>query len=106
MDISLYGVLQLEWNVNELAAILLLAVIVIADIARINPNEFVKVFIKGAQGLVYGALVIGLARSIVLVLEEGAVLDTIVNYAFEPLNVLPPMLGSITIFFFNLFFNF
>lgn len=105
MGIFLYGVFQLEWNVNELAAIFLLAAIVIAAIARINPNEFVKVFIKGAQGLVYGALVIGLARSIVLVLEEGAVLDTIVNYAFEPLNVLPPMLGAITLFFFNLFFN-
>lgn len=105
MGLFLYGVFQLEWTVNELAAIFLMASIVIAAIAKINPNEFVKVFIKGAQGLVYGALVIGLARSIVLVLEQGAVLDTIVNYAFEPLNALPPMLGAITLFFFNLFFN-
>lgn len=105
MGLFLYGVFQLEWTVNELAAIFLMASIVVAVIAKINPNEFVKVFIKGAQGLVYGALVIGLARSIVLVLEQGAVLDTIVNYAFEPLNALPPMLGAITLFFFNLFFN-
>src|SRR5699024_3562400 len=102
LGVFLYGVFQFEWTVNELAAIFLLAAIVVAVIAKINPNEFVSVFIKGAQGMVYGALVIGLARSIVLVLEEGAVLDTIVNYAFEPLNSVPPMLGAITLFFFNL----
>src|SRR5699024_1493942 len=105
LGLFLYGVFQFEWTVNELAAIFLIAAIVVAAIAKINPNQFVSVFIKGAQGMVYGALVIGLARSIVLVLEEGAVLDTIVNYAFEPLNTLPPMLGAITLFFFNLFFN-
>lgn len=105
LGVFLYGVFQFEWTVNELAAIFLLAAIVVAVIAKINPNEFVSVFIKGAQGMVYGALVIGLARSIVLVLEEGAVLDTIVNYAFQPLNTLPPMLGAITLFFFNFLFN-
>lgn len=105
IGIFLYGVYNLGWSLNELAALFLMMGVAVAAIAKITPNEFVRVFIKGAQGLVYGALVIGLARSVVVLLEDGTVLDTLVNYAFEPLSGLPPLLGAEAIFIFNLFFN-
>lgn len=105
LGLFLYGVYNLDWSINHLAAIFLMMGIVVAFIARISPNEFVLTFIKGAQGLVYGALVIGLARSIVVVLEDGVVLDTIVNYAFQPLSALPTLIGAEAIFLFNMLFN-
>lgn len=105
MGIFLYGVYNLDWSTNELAAIFLMMGIVAAIIARMSANEFVQVFITGAQNLIYGALVIGLARAVVIVLEQGQVLDTIVNFAFTPMESMPTMLAAQAIYAFTLLFN-
>ncbi|MFD1426743.1 YfcC family protein [Kroppenstedtia sanguinis] len=105
IGIFVYGSLTWEWGVNELAAIFLINAIGSAIIARISPNLFVKTFMKGAKNILYGALIIGLARAIIILMENGLVLDTIVNMVFIPLSHLTPMLGAIAMFLFNLFFN-
>ena len=105
LGIFIYGVFNLDWSINELSAIFLMMAIVAAFIGKISPNNFVSVFIKGAQGIVYGALVIGLARAVVIVLEEGKILDTIVNAAFEPMAQLPTILAAEAMYIFNLLFN-
>src|SRR5699024_12230726 len=76
-----------------------------AVIESIRPNDFVKLFVNGAQKMVYAALIVGLARSIVVILEEGIVLDTMVNYMANMLEPLPAILGAIGMYFFNLLFN-
>ncbi|MFJ7935558.1 YfcC family protein [Sporosarcina sp. NPDC096371] len=105
IGIFLYGVFNFEWGIGELSAIFLMMGIVAAFIGKINANDFIQVFIKGAQGIVYGALVIGLARAAIILLENGNILDTIVSSAFAPLSNLPTIVGAQAIFFFNLFFN-
>src|SRR5690606_25538576 len=54
LGIFIYGVFNLDWSINELSAIFLMMAIVAAFIGKISPNNFVSVFIKGAQGIVYG----------------------------------------------------
>lgn len=100
-----YGSLSWGWGVNELAAIFLVNAIGSAIIGKLNPNLFVKTFMLGAKNILYGALIIGLARAIIVLMENGLILDTIVNMIFIPLSHLSPMLGAIAMFLFNLFFN-
>ncbi|WP_228027510.1 YfcC family protein [Bacillus fonticola] len=105
LGVFLFGVYSWGWSINELSAIFLMMAVAVALLAKISPNKLVSVFMEGARGLVYGALVIGMARAIVILLENGYILDTIVNYAFGPLEALPTMLGAQALYVFNLLFN-
>ena len=105
IGLFVYGSLSWELGVNELAAIFILNSILSAAIARISPNLYVKTFMKGAKNILYGALIIGLARAIIVLMENAVILDTIVNTIFIPLSHMSPMIGAIAMFIFNLFFN-
>ncbi|WP_404454788.1 YfcC family protein [Oceanobacillus kapialis] len=105
LGIFLFGVYNLDWSINELSATFLMMSIAVAIINKITPNKLVSEFMDGAKGLVYGALVIGMAQAIVVILENGYILDTIVHYAFDPLEGLPTLLGAQAIYVFNLLFN-
>lgn len=105
ISIFIYGAFTMGWAINELVGLFLMMGIVIAIIARINPNEFVRTFIKGAQSITYGALVVGLARAVVVILEDGIVLDTIVHAVMGPLGSTTLFIGAQLLFFFNMAFN-
>lgn len=105
IGIFIYGAFTMGWSINELVGIFLMMGIVIAMIARINPNQFVRTFIKGAQSITYGALVVGLARAVIVILEDGVVLDTVVHAAMVPLGETTLFIGAQLLFFFNMAFN-
>ena len=99
------GAFTRDWGIDELVGIFIMMGVVIAVIARISPNQFVKIFIEGAKSITYGALVVGLARAVIVILEDGAVLDTIVNAALVPLGSTSLFIGSQLLFVFNMLFN-
>ncbi|PID23224.1 hypothetical protein CSV61_01890 [Sporosarcina sp. P3] len=100
-----YGAFTKQWGINELAGIFIMMGVIVAIIARINPNNFVKIFISGAQSIAYGALVAGLARGVVIVMENGHILDTIVNMVLVPLESTTLLIGALLLFVFNMGFN-
>lgn len=105
MTIYTIGVFRAGWGLNEMAAMFLIIGIGSAFIAKITPNEFVRQFVKGAQGMIYAALIVGLARSIVVILESGMILDSIVRSFAMVLEPLSPIVGVLSMFIFNLLFN-
>lgn len=105
IGIFIFGAFTRGWGLNELVGIFLIMGVVIAIIARINPNNFVKIFIEGAKSITYGALVVGLARAVIVILEDGYIIDTVVNAALVPLQSMPVLLGGQLLFIFNLLFN-
>lgn len=105
MTIYTIGVFQQGWGLEEMTALFLIIGIGTALLARMNGKKFVEEFVKGAQGMIYAALIVGLARSIVVVLENGMILDTVVNYISMIIEPLPVVIGAIGMYFFNLLFN-
>ncbi|OHV12803.1 YfcC family protein [Kushneria phosphatilytica] len=99
------GVFNLSWGLHEMAALFLVISLGTAVIEKISANQYVSLFIKGAQGMLYAALIVGLARSIVVVLENAYVLDTIVNSIAIMLQPLPGVLAALGMYVFNLAFN-
>lgn len=100
-----YGVFQRGWGTNEMAGIFIIIAIVTSIISKMGANEMVSEFMNGCKSVVYGALIIGMARSIVVVLENGMVLDTVVQgmaTALEPFN---SVMGAIAMFIGNGIFN-
>ncbi|HJF30229.1 MAG TPA: AbgT family transporter [Sporosarcina psychrophila] len=105
IGIYVFGVFQYKWSLNEMAAIFLIIAVGTAIIAKITPNRLVSEFFNGAKGLVYGALIIGMARSIVVVLEDGRILDTIVQGMANIMTPFSSVSGAIVMFIANELFN-
>lgn len=100
-----YGVFNLDWAINEMAGIFIIIAIGTAIIDRMGANTLVEVFINGSKSVIYGALIIGMARSIVVVLENGLVLDTIVQGMANAMGSFSSVTGAVVMFIGNGLFN-
>ncbi len=73
------GVMGFEWSLMEIAA-LFFAMAMFAGIAMgKGPNDITKLFVAGAKDILSAALVVGLAGGIIVILEDGKVIDTILH---------------------------
>jgi uncharacterized ion transporter superfamily protein YfcC len=84
-----WGIVTRGWYLPELAALFLALGVTAVVIARMPVNDAAGTFSAGAAELAGTALLVGFARSIVLILEDGAVLDTVVNGVAAPLSHVP-----------------
>ncbi|WP_103106677.1 YfcC family protein [Brevibacillus reuszeri] len=87
--VLVFGVIEYGWYLTELSGLFLLLGIIIGFTGKLSVNHIVDAFMKGAAGLIAGALVIGVARAVVVVLNDGHILDTILYYSAGVLNQLP-----------------
>lgn len=78
--VMVWGVTSRDWMFLEMTALFLVVGIILGCLSGLGEKEFVDKFITGAGDLVGVALVIGVARSINLVLEQGQISDTILYY--------------------------
>lgn len=79
--VMVWGVLFGGWWMGEMTALFLGAAILIGLIARPGEEQFVDSFLAGVRDLVGVALIIGLARGIVVVMDNGRITDTILHSA-------------------------
>ncbi|UII24164.1 YfcC family protein [Fulvivirga ligni] len=89
--VMIYGVSRLGWWFEEMTALFLVASLVIGLIQRINERDFVKVFIAGAQELLGVSFIVGVARGVTFILNEGHISDTILYYATGVVEGMPAM---------------
>ncbi len=102
----IYGVIKYGWYTTELSALFLGVGIVAGFVGGFKPNQLAREFTKGMKGVTYGALIVGFARAIVLIFEEGMILDTIV-YAFSrPLMTMGASVAAVGMFIVQSFLNF
>lgn len=79
--VMVVGVSFLHWWFVEMSANFLVAAILIAFIGRMNEKVFVREFSRGAADLLSVAFIIGLARGVTLLMNDGLVSDTVLYYA-------------------------
>jgi uncharacterized ion transporter superfamily protein YfcC len=106
LAVLVYGLARWEWYLIEMGALFLGLTGVMAAVARIDPDETAKTFIAGAAELTGTALLVGFARSIQVVLEQGGVIDTIVHAMSIPLRTLGPELAAVGMFWVQTVTNF
>ncbi|AOV08005.1 YfcC family protein [Sporosarcina ureilytica] len=104
--VLIYGVIKLDWYITEIAGLFLLFGILIGFIGKISSSNIADSFIDGAKEILPGALIIGVAQAILVIFKNGSLMDTILYYASNMIDSLPPVLSAIGIFIFQLFFNF
>ena len=98
MIILVFGVMKYGWGMSEYSGLFILISITMALIWRMSPEQYIKHFLKGAEDILPGALIIGVARGIVVVLTNGNIIDTILYYSSTLLQHLPTSLSVIGMF--------
>lgn len=89
MATMVYGVLTQGWYISEIAMVFT-AIGVISGLASgLKQDEIVNSFTSGAKDLMSAGLCIAFARGIVIIAENGYIIDTILNSAASVLNGLP-----------------
>ncbi len=71
------GVMGYQWFIMELATLFLVMGLAAGIAFNNSPNKIVKLFLEGVKDILPAALVIGLAGGIIIILEDGKVIDTI-----------------------------
>jgi len=94
MAAYVYGVLRFDWGFNELSGAFLIGGIAAGLIGGFSLAKTVAVYVEGMQMLLPAALLIGAARSISLVLEDGRVIDSVLNACAKLLGNLPPIAAA------------
>ena len=94
MAAYVYGALRLDWGFNELSGAFLIAAIAAGLVGGLGATGTLTAYLEGAQSLLPAALMIGVARSISLVLDDGHVVDTILNALVTALVHVPATLGA------------
>ncbi|MDP3251804.1 MAG: YfcC family protein [Hydrogenophaga sp.] len=77
-----WGVATQGWWMAEMSALFLTAAIAVGLVAWMGEKPFTNAFVDGARDLLGVALVIGVARGIVVIMDQGKITDTILH-AFE-----------------------
>ena len=91
----------LGWYLTEIAGLFLLMGIVIGIVGGLGMNGKAETFIDGAWDLVTGVLVIGVAHGILVIFQDGQILDTILVNLAAAISHLPPWLSAVGLFFFQ-----
>ncbi|AGH80429.1 membrane protein [Psychromonas sp. CNPT3] len=79
--IMIWGVSAGGWWMAEISGMFLGASILVGLVARLSEEEITSTFIDGARDLLGVALIIGIARGIMVIMDRGMITDTILNSA-------------------------
>jgi uncharacterized ion transporter superfamily protein YfcC len=104
--VLIFGVIKFGWYITEIAGLFLLFGVLIGIVGKLNPNKIADSFIDGAKELISGALIIGFAQAILVVIQDGKLIDSVLYFASTFLSQLSPTLNAIGMFFIQLFLNF
>ncbi len=95
---AVWGISQKGWYLYELGAIFILWGIVTAIIGRLSADDAAERFIDGVKDLVTTGILIGIARGIALIMEDGQILDTLVYGMSQPLSHLGAEFAAVGMF--------
>jgi uncharacterized ion transporter superfamily protein YfcC len=86
------GVVWMGWWLTEMSTLFFAASILIALILRMKETLLVERFLKGAESLLSVAFIIGIARGVTIILNEGNISDTILYESAKLVSSMQPAL--------------
>ena len=102
---AIWGIIKQGFYVDELSGAFLAVGIIGGIVGGLKPNEICEKFIKGCGDMLLPGIMIGLANSAVLILQNANVMDTILHSLAGVLSNLPSTLMACGMFLFHLLFN-
>lgn len=100
------GVTQWEWYLPEITGLFLLMGIVCGGIAGFSANRIAEELLAGAKDILSAALVVGFASGIIVILQDGKVVDSILHSMQEGLDGSGPTASLSTMYGIQAVINF
>lgn len=97
--VLMYGANQLDWYIDEIAALFITLGIVSTLVGRLSLTESVQSFSKGTRDMLAAAMIIGISKSILVVAEDGMIIDTILFALSSAVEDMPNALSVQVMFF-------
>ena len=92
--LAVIGMLLWGWGFNELSAAFFIMGVIVGLLAGLGVADTTEAYLRGFREMTFAALLIGFARAIYVVLQDGRVVDTIVHGLFTPLEGLPVLASA------------
>ena len=93
--VFVYGVMRLGWDFDQMSALFFAMGVAAGLIGGLGAGGTARAFVTGFTSMAYAAMLIGFARAIFVVLDQGRIIDTIVNTLVAPLQSLPVALSAL-----------
>ncbi|MDX1524775.1 MULTISPECIES: YfcC family protein [Idiomarinaceae] len=105
LGLLIWGIKVHGWYLVELSALFLGFGLFAVIVAKMGANQAANQFIEGAAELTATALLIGFARSIAMIMEQGQVLDTVIYYLAMPVEAFGAHFGAVSMLFIQSMLN-
>lgn len=87
--VMIAGVARMGWWFTEMTTLFLAAAIVVGILRGGGEKAFMAAFIRGAESLLGVALIIGIARGVTVVLDDGQISGTLLHYSSQAVEGMP-----------------
>lgn len=101
----IYGVSNLGWYINEIAGLFFALAVISAIVYRMAPNDAAESFVDGAKDILVAGLVIAFSKAILIIAQDGKILDTILNSIAYSVEDLPSYISVQAMFLVQSFLN-
>jgi uncharacterized ion transporter superfamily protein YfcC len=102
----IYGAIKLGWFASQMSPIFLALGIISGLAGGLNGNEIARAWLSGAKSMIFACVVIGMGRGILVIMEDGMIFHTILNFLANILKMLPSSFISVGMFLINIVINF
>jgi len=106
IGMMILGVIKFDWYIGELGGLFFAMGILTGIIGGLGANQLAKSFVKGCKDMAGAALVVGFAGGILVILENGGIMDTILYGMSLVTSKLPAVLAAQTMYFIQAGLNF
>ena len=79
MGLIVWGLVTNGWYMDEISMVFLAIGLLAGILGGLREKEMAEAFVTGMQDFAYAAVIIGIARGILVVAEGGMIIDTILN---------------------------
>ena len=93
--LAAWGLLGPGWDFNQLAAAFFAMGVIVGLFSGAGLTGTADSFVRGFKEMTYSALLIGFAGAITVVLDQGRIIDTVVQATFAPLEGLPRLVSAV-----------
>lgn len=101
-----FGVARFGWYITELSALFFGFGLIEGLIGGMSLNRISSEFVKGMKDVVFGALIVGFARTIVIIMESSMILDTVIYGLSQPIDNFSHITAAVVMFIIQTFINF
>ena len=101
-----YGCKVYGWYFAELSAVFVIMGVLSAIVMGWGPNKIGELYSKGFTDIAMACMMIGLARGILMVLQAGNIIDTVVYYFSLPLAAFPSWFCGVAMLVMQTLLNF